>query len=344
MGPSRICVRLPNWVGDVVMATPALRALRRAHKDAHIAIEGRGFLRGLLAGLDSFDEFLVDPGRGAGPMMRRVRALRAGRFDWAVLLPDSASSALGPFLARIRVRAGYRRDALRGALLTHALPLPTESGHRVPIPMIERYLRVTRSLGCPDEGTHTQLATDPASDRAVDERLERLGVPNGQGSAGLLVVTPGANFGSSKLWPPEHFARAADAIAAEHGVSVVIAPGPGEEEIARAVGSAMRSKGIVLEGPVTSLSELKSLIARARLVLSNDTGPRAMAVALNRPVVVLMGPTDPRHTAMHLERQRVLREEVECSPCHLKTCPIDHRCMTRLTPERAVLAARELLS
>jgi heptosyltransferase-2 len=95
---------------------------------------------------------------------------------------------------------------------------------------------------------------------------------------------------------------------------------------------------------VTTLSELGALIARAKLLLTNDTGPRQMAVALGTPVISLLGPTDPRHTAHLLERQRVLREPVECSPCHLKVCPIDHRCMQRLAPERVLAAAAELLA
>ena len=123
----------------------------------------------------------------------------------------------------------------------------------------------------------------------------------------------------------------------------MIAPAPNEVEIARAVAALAKERVVCRVDPTVSLEELKALVARARLVLSNDTGPRHVAVALGRPVVVLMGPTDPRHTACNLERQRVLREEVECSPCQLKVCPIDHRCMTRLAPERVLRAAEELL-
>jgi heptosyltransferase-2 len=337
--PRRVLVRLPNWVGDAVMATPALRALRRAVPGAHVTLEGRPFLAGLVRGLASMDEFLPSAGKGLGAALRRAGELRARAFDCAVLLPDSLSSALGPFLARVPVRAGYAREPLRRALLTLRLDVPSENGVRVPIPMVERYLRITRALGCADAGLDMELAVDPHARRSIDERLAVAGVRAGER---VLLVTPGASFGSSKLWPPEHFAEAAERIGAEHGLRTVIAPGPGEEEIAREV--ALHSDdALVLADPVTTLEELKALVQRSRLVLANDTGPRAIAVALGIPVVVLMGPTDPRHTALHLERQRVLREDVECSPCHEKICPIDHRCMTRLSPERAVAAARELL-
>ena len=122
----------------------------------------------------------------------------------------------------------------------------------------------------------------------------------------------------------------------------MIAPAPDEIEIAQAVAALTREPAVVVDAP--GIAGLKALADRARLVLSNDTGPRHVAVAVGTPVVVAMGPTDPRHTAANLELQRVLREPVSCSPCQRKTCPIDHRCMERLDPSRAVVAAEELLA
>ena len=330
-------MRLPNWVGDVVMATPALAALRAAHPEAEIVAEGKAYLAGLVRGLPSVDAFLPET-RGA---LARARALRERRFALAVLLPDSVRSALAPFLARVPVRAGYARDPLRRALLTHALPPPRESGRRAPLSMVERYLRITRRLGCPDVDRRTALAVDAAARESVAKRLGEAGLPPG---ARTLVVTPGASFGSSKLWPPGHFAAACDALARSHGLSVVLAPGPGEEALAAEIARTMQERPLVLAEPPTTLAELVALIAGAALHLGNDTGPRHIAVALGVPAVVLIGPTDPRHTAHQLERQRVLREDVACSPCGLKTCPIDQRCMTRITPDRVVAAAAELLA
>jgi len=338
MQPRRILVCLPSWVGDAVMATPALRALRAAHPDAWIGAEGRPALAGLLAGLPSFDAFLPEAPSG---IFARTRALRAARADWAVLLPDSPRAALAPFLARIRRRAGYARDPLRRLLLTDALEPPREAGRRVPISMIERYLRLTRGLGCPDRGMGLELHVNPEIGERVAKDLARRGAPEG---ARVLLVTPGAAFGTSKLWPPGHFARACDALARRHGLLPVLAPAPGEVAIAQEVAARMSERALVVAGPEATLAELKALVARASLLLTNDTGPRQIAVALGRPAVVLMGPTDPRHTEHHLERQRVLREDVACSPCHHRICPIDHRCMTRLAPERVLAAADELLS
>ena len=343
--PARILVRAPTWVGDVVMATPALRALKTAHPQAELVLEARPFMRELVDGLATVDAFLPDAsgdaGRGVRAVLSRAARLRSERFDWAVLLPDSARAAAAPFLARIPVRVGYARDPLRRAMLTRSLEPPSVDGKRVPISMVERYLRLTRELGCPDRGEQLDLAIDESARRHVRARLEAAGGP---AAGDYVVVTPGANFGASKLWPAEHFATACDRLAREHGLCPVLAPGPGEEAIVAAIAERMQEKPVTLVDPVTGLAGLAALIDDARLLLTNDTGPRHIAVARGTPVVVVMGPTDPRHTAHLLERQRVLREDVDCSPCHLKVCPIDHRCMTRLSPERAVQAAEELLS
>ncbi len=323
------------------MAAPALRALRCTHPAAEIVLEGLPHYCELGSGLPGVDAFLPDPRSGRAAWLGRSTRLRRERFDLAVLLPDSARAAVAPFLARIPVRAGYARDPLRRALLTVPLDAPREAGQRVPISMIERYLRITRALGCEDRGDQLELSVSEGARERAHARLCAAGLGE---SVDLVVVTPGASFGSSKLWPAEHFAGACDGLARRLGLRTVLAPGPGEEAISARIAGAMRAPAVDLSGPPASLAELAALIEKARLVLTNDTGPRHIAVALGTPVVVLMGPTDTRHTAHLLEAQRVLREDVECSPCHRKTCPIDHRCMTRLAPMRVVAAAAELLA
>jgi len=339
--PEKIWVRAPNWVGDAVMATPALRALRQGNPQAEIVLEARAHLEGLMRGLPSVDRFLPAPGRGLRTPLTHAQTLRAEAFDWAVLLPDSVRTALPAFLARVPTRVGYARDLARRALLTRSLKPPRQAGRRLPISMIERYLRITRALDCVDAGQELEIAVDEMAREAIALRLAGLDVP---GRDGLLVVAPGASYGSSKLWPAAHFASACDEIADTWGLRVVLAPGPGEEQIAAEISALMSRPGLNLVNPVTSLVELVALLERATLLLSNDTGPRHIAVALGRPVIVVVGPTDSRHTDHLLEGQRVLLEEVDCAPCHLKTCPTDHRCMTLLRPQRAVDAAKELLS
>ena len=325
------------------MATPALRALRHAHPTAEIALLGTPGNGALLRGVDTFDEFIPFASKDPSATLAIARALRARRFDWAAILPDSHRAALIAFLAGVPRRAGYVRDPLRRALITDRLKPPRANGKRMPFSMIERYLRITRRLGCPDAGDQLDLVVDAAAQCRVEEILTARGVAP---AARVLLVTPGASYGTSKLWPPEHFARACDEIERRFDLLPVLVPAPNDEEIAiaREVAAHMTQNCIAIVDRPGTLDDLKAWVTRARLVLTNDTGPRHVAVALKRPVVTLMGPTDPRHTHHLLERQRVLREDVECSPCGKKSCPIDHRCMTRLQPERAVAAAAELLA
>jgi len=343
--PRRIWVVLPNWVGDAVMATPTLRALRRSWPEAHIAVEGRRHLEPLLAGHPGFDRFVAAPPKGLGAMLAHARRMRREGFDLAVLLPDSQRAGFAPWLAGVPQRVGYARELVRRTLLTLALPPPSVDGVRTPVSMIERYLAIARALGCDDAGPELELPVGEEERARIRERLASLGVAPDER---LAVITPGASFGASKLWPTGHFAAACDGLAKleDRGgpLRCVLAPGPGEQDVARAIVERAALPLLCLDDPPTDLAELSALVADASLVLTNDTGPRHLAVAHGVPVVTVMGPTDPRHTAHLLEHQRVLREDVPCSPCHLKTCPIDHRCMTRLAPARAVEAAAELLA
>ncbi|MFQ5417177.1 MAG: glycosyltransferase family 9 protein, partial [Myxococcota bacterium] len=164
--PRRILLRVPNWVGDAVMATPALRALRAAHPAAEIVLEGPPHLESLYRGLPHHDSFAAAP-RGARAVWARARELRAMAFDWALLLPDSARAAAAPFLAGVPRRLGYARDPLRRIFVSESLPPPRDrSGRRRPIPMIERYLALTRALGCPDAGDTLELKV-AAADAAI---------------------------------------------------------------------------------------------------------------------------------------------------------------------------------
>jgi heptosyltransferase-2 len=277
--PRRILVRVPTWIGDAVMATPAFRALRASHPDAEITLEGRPVLADLLRGLSSFDRFLPDPGGGLAAIWTRARELRRHGFDWAVLLPDSPRAALGPWLAGIPRRVGYARDPLRRALVTEALSPPKQGGARLPVPMTERYLRITRRLGCPDRSTKLELVVDAGARERVGARLRGAGIDD---ESPLVLVTPGASFGASKLWPVEHFASACDGIARRLGLHPVLAPGPGELEIAHQIADQARLPTLALADPSPDIEDVKALVERSRLVLTNDTGPRHIAVALAR--------------------------------------------------------------
>lgn len=335
--PRRIYVRLPAWVGDVVMSTPALRALRRAFEGAEIVVCGKRHHLELVEGLSSVDRVIADPGRGLRATWSLARELRAAEFDTAVVLGESERAAIAPALARIPVRVGYGHGAARRFLLTRAEPRPRDAdGELLAFSMIERYLRIVRTLGVEAEDAGMEVPIPDAARASVDARLAHVDAP-------VVTVIAGAAFGDTKLWPAERFAAVCDDLAHRRGLHAVMAPAPGESDIAAAVAEAAAEPVTVLDGPPLSLSELAALIERSALALSNDTGPRSMAVALGTPVVSMLGPTDEAHTRHHLDRQRVLTADVDCRPCHLKECPIDHRCMTRIEPERALASALELL-
>lgn len=340
--PERILVVMPSWVGDATMATPALRALRTAYPRAHIVAEGKPHLADLVVGGGYIDDYVVGPPRGLRATWRRARELRAQRFDWAVVLGESERAAAAPFLARIRVRAGYGRGVVRRALLTDFIERPRDAGGKLlAFSMIERYLRVTRLLDVPDAGTEMHIPVYDESRAEVAARLEAEGVPAG---AELVTIVAGAAFGAAKTWPPDYFARAADMLFEQRGWRTVLAPGPGEDRIGHEVAKHSKHGVTVLVEPTLHIRQLAALLERSQLALSNDTGPRSMAVALGLPVVVPIGPTEDGHTRHHLGRQRVLIEDVDCRPCRLRVCPIDHRCMTRIPPERLVAAADDLLA
>ena len=339
----KIVVVLPNHLGDVVMATPALRALRAGRPKAEITGLVPAPLDDALAGLHSLDRLVGHRVyAGSGPLARMRRRIALGRSqrgaDCALVLPNSFASALLAWSTGAPRRIGYARRG-RGWLLTDALAAPRENGRFKPIAMERYYLDLVLRLGCPDLGTALELATEPQAERECDALFERHTLRD---DAPLVCLAPGAGFGPSKLWPLEYVAEVAGKLMAE-GAQVALVHGPGEEPLAAAIQA--RTAGIAsLGGAKMGLSLLKSVLARAALLICNDAGARHVAAAFGVPTLVLMGPTSVAYTNLNLRKTRLLREPVECSPCQRKVCPIDHRCMTRLLPERVLAEARSALS
>ncbi|MFP4057312.1 MAG: lipopolysaccharide heptosyltransferase II [Candidatus Brocadiia bacterium] len=336
----RIVVRAPNWVGDVVMATPAFRAVREAYPGAHLAVALRPYVQPILTGAPWFDEVIAQEDRGLGHFAAMVRRLRQGHYHVAVLLPNSLRTALEVFAARVPRRLGYDRRH-RWLLLTDPIAPPRdERGKFQPTNMVDYYLGLCRHLGCQNLSRHEELfVTDEAVERA-EALLQRHGV---EPEARLAGLNPGAAFGSSKLWPAERFAAVGDGLA-QRGYRVAIFGSPAERPIAQRVAEAMDHQPIVFEPGALDLDVLKPLIRGCSLLVTNDTGARHVAVAFGVPVVCIMGPTSPRYTDVNLERQKVVRVDVGCGPCQEKVCREDHRCMTRITPEMVLEAADDLLA
>ena len=336
--PQRILVRGPNWTGDLIMATPAFRALRAGFPQAHITVHLREALRPLLDGAPWFDALrpLGDSARSGLGFAREAAALRAaGRFDLGLCLPDSFSAALLMRAAGVRQVVGYRRGGRR-LLLHRAVAPPPGAGRRMWIARERHVLGLLAALGVPARGTHLELFTTSAEER---EAAARLGEADPRP---IVLLAPGASYGPSKLWPAGSFAAVGDALAAA-GARVALIGTPAERGLTARVGEAMWAPALDLAGAI-SLGALKAVVRRARLLVCNDAGARHVAVAFGVPSVVLMGPTALEKTDMNLERVVVLSTDVDCRPCYRRRCPIDHRCMTRIAPDEVTAAALPALA
>jgi len=209
------------------------------------------------------------------------------------------------------------------------------------MPTTEYYLGICRWLGLNvPEKVQPRLFIG----QQILERAESLFQKYGIRENDLVIgLNPGASFGVSKCWPPEHFAELAELCEKELGAKFLLLSGPGEEPIAQAVLKKSRADIINTYDDKVDLEMLKPLVQRCNLLITNDTGPRHYAVALDIPVVVILGPTNPDYTAANLDRTIVIRKEMDCSPCHKKICPREHQCMTEITAAEVFTAAKKLL-
>jgi len=341
---TRILVRAANWLGDAVMSLAALRALRERFPSAHIAVQARPWVADLYSRERFLDHVIpYTAARGAGDWASKWRAassLRAERFDCAILLPNSFDSALVVWLAGIPRRIGYNRDG-RGLLLTNAIQLPAPGE----TPRHERfyYLELLRRAGLlPPEPVSDAIHLEGATQARVagEARFLELGI-----SGPVIGISPGAAYGSAKRWLPERFAEAAANLVGHTGGAVAVFGSKDEREVGETVANQLRASGILVHDFTgeTSLREFIDLAAACRVFLTNDSGAMHVAAALGVATVAVFGATDQEGTGPIGPLVRVVREPVECSPCLLRECPIDHRCMTRVSADRVADKALELL-
>ena len=351
----KILVRAPNWVGDVVMATPAFRCIRENFADSHITLLIKRNLRGIIDGSPWFDEIVELEtrvkknkneisssrkvfGSNIKAYLRLVYKLRQERLDLGFLFPNSFSSAFMMWLGGVTRRIGYKRDA-RSFLLTDGIERLMENGKFRPTYMADYYLRLCAQPGCKIGSKKLELFISRECEDKANALLKKYNIDGDS----YILINPGASYGSSKCWTAEGFARTADMLTDIIDCSIVLTCGPGETKLADEIEKFSKKSLINLSKESISLDILKVLVKRCMLLVTVDSGPRHYAVALKRPVVVLMGPTNPRYTESEYEIGKVIREDVDCSPCHIKTCPTDHRCMTMISPEKVVQACMGLI-
>jgi len=332
--PARLVVLAPNWLGDAVMALPALADLRRAHPEAHLTVAGRGSVASLFAMVPGVDAVLTLPGRGGIAALRTWRddaaTLAGGRFDRAVLFPNSFASAWIASRAAIPERWGLATD-LRARLLTRAAPKPRGAGHQAAY-----YQALVAAFG---------VANGPAYARVTPPDARPSLVPSGR----YVICAPGAAYGTAKQWPPQRFAELARLVAAG-GQHVVLVGSSGDHATCATIAAAaMRGGGgaVVDLCGRTTLAELAALMAGAAAVVSNDSGAMHLAGAVGAPVVAVFGATNERRTSPltagpEATPPAVVATSVWCRPCMLRTCPIDHRCMTSVPASRVFEAVKKV--
>jgi len=322
----RLLVRAPNWLGDVVLSLAAVRDLRRNFPDARIEVLARSWVAGLYGAVAEVDGIRTSHG-----FLANVRSIR-GVFDAVVLLPNSIRSALQAFVARIPERWGYATDGRR-ALLTRAVRVPAEVRGES---QVYYYRAMLGGLGLEVSASADVSIRCPDAWAAYGART--LAEPGP-----WVGLNPGAAYGTAKRWLPARYAAVGDLLGRRLGARVAILGGAAEEPLGRAIAAAMRSRARVLCGD-TTIPELVGVMSSLSLLVTNDSGPMHVAAALGVPLVAIFGPTDWEETAPRALRQRLVRQPVECAPCLLRECPIDHRCMTGVTVDRVVEEAQVLLA
>jgi heptosyltransferase II len=339
----RILVRATNWVGDAVMSIPALRAIRGRWPNAEIAILARPWVADLYRGQGYADRIIAydDKGEHEGiwGKERLAGVLRRDKFDVAVLFPNAFDAAWIVWRAGIPERIGYARDG-RSWLLTQAIPVPAKG--ETPAHEVYDHLELLRRAEWLDRLPHVDEISIRVAEEDRQKALDRLSTAGVRKNTARIAFAPGAAYGSAKCWEPERYAALGDRLIAEFDADVILFGAPQENEMAARIVGAMRHRACNLVG-TTKIGELPALLSACRLFIGNDSGAMHVAGAVGIPVMGIFGPSDPVGTRPITPQFTLIRESVECSPCFLRRCPIDHRCMTRISVERVFEAAQSLL-
>jgi heptosyltransferase-2 len=339
-----IGIVLPNWIGDVVMATPALRALREQFPAAHLVGIMRPYVAEVLAGTEWLDEtFVYDTKRRPRSLAlwRAARQLKQKQLAQLLLFTNSFSTALLARLSGTPERIGFAGDG-RGWLLTKRLYVPRSGRRLTPRSAIDHYLEIAAAAGAPSEDARVELAATPLEAAAADIVWRELRLHEAER---VVVLNTGGAFGAAKSWPAEHFALLAKRIVRKYSAAVLVICGPAEKEAAAEIVRLADDPRVVsLADRPTSIRLSKGCLARADLVVTTDSGPRHIAAALDVPTVSLFGPTDPRWSDNFHPAAVMLHEPVPCGPCGQRVCPLKHhRCMVDLSVDRVFAAVEERL-
>ena len=355
----KLAIFLPNWIGDVVMATPALRAVRDQFPSAQIVGVMRPYVADVLAGTRLLDRTLFYNPRGNVDEQRGwtfVRGLRAERFDTVLLLTNSLRTGCLAWLSGAKRRIGFARD-LRGWLLTDRVVPRSKS---VPHPVLDEYLRLAQRLGCPADSRPIELAVTPEDQSRIDEfwgateRDPTRAIAGHQPStssakslrSSYVCLNTGGAFGAAKNWPREYFAELARRVATDLQKTVLIVCGPSERDDARWIAKTANHPAVLgLMDAKLSIGLTKAAIRESELLVTTDSGPRHFAAAFNKPVITLFGPTHIAWSETRYNKAEHLQLKLDCGPCQKRDCPLlHHRCMKELSVDTVFAAVQRQLA
>lgn len=327
-------------MGDAILCTPALRAIRRRFESKTIYFLSSPTVRQMLSPSNFNDEWIEYKGRNVFKLAQR---LKKEKFSTAILFKNSFSSALVVMLADIDRRIGYSRDC-RGFFLTDKIePARDENGKFKAASMVDYYLGITSYLGCEADDMKLELLLEDGDLSSLSGKMPSIFSP----VTPLIVLVPGGAFGPSKCWSPKRFAQTADWLVENYGatVAISIAPNKAEKQIAKDILSVAKNKLYSLGDTPLTLGELKSFISEADLVITNDTGPRHIAIALGKKVISLFGPNNPDWTQTGYENEIQIVGIADCAPCDKPDCSqMEHLCMKSITVEMVCEAAEKMLT
>ena len=330
----RIVVRVANWIGDAVMNTALLAAIRDRFPQAHIAVIARKGPAIVLEHQPHINEIHTLDDRTSEGRKAALQWLKRSKFDAAFVIPNSWRAALPFWRAGIPIRVGTTRN-MRQILFTHPITFTATDLHEHEVHTTRQLISPWRDPASLQRPTLTLGITEEERIWATDY-IARIG--NGKLVA---CLNPGAAFGGAKRWPPERYAAVGQALVEHHDMAVFVQAGPGEEEMAREVCDATAAPLHNAAGELT-LRHLMAVLAQSKLLITNDSGPMHIAAAMGTPTVAIFGSTDPVNTAPWSDRAVVVQHRVPCSPCHQRTCPIDHRCMTGVTAVMVMEAVQRM--
>ena len=337
----RIAVFLPNWIGDAVMATPALRAIRQTYSEATITSIHRPVIGAVLEGTDLVDQSIVtDPRNRSHELsgIALIRKLRESRFDLAVLFPNSVRTAWLAFAGGARRRVGMARDGRRWLLTDPVTP----KSRSTPNPVIDEYRRLAESAGAACSDRQMVLATTNR-DRELYERFR--GIHPHLASKPTVCLNPGGAFGAAKHWPVESFGILAHRIASTYDVAVVVLCGPAERLQAEAICRTADHPSVIgLHQTQPSVGLTKAAIESSQLLVTTDSGPRHFAAPFDVPVIALYGPTHIAWSDTFYEKGVNLQIKLDCGPCQQRVCPLGHLdCMKKLSVDQVFSEVQRLI-